>query len=151
MAVHSLEKKRFEVTKKKVHNELVDYFVNLDEQRKLWYFTLAVNNNARGHNFSLPQAERLIDELVRSYGIRRVNIEAAIAFNPVRSSTTASITGEKQKLIRFRKGSLLGELFEDHINDLYGLIQRKILEFRQALELVLVLLQNYPSAGRAIA
>ena len=146
MLVHSLEEKRFEATKGKVHLELVDYFVNLDEQRKLWYFTVAVNSNAKSHNFSQPQAEQLIDDLSKNYDIRRPNIESAVAFNPFRSLDLK----KKQKVIMLKKGGLLNELFQDQLGELYRLIKGKLLEYRQALELTLILLDNYPAASRLI-
>jgi hypothetical protein len=144
--MHSLEQKRFETTKEKVHVELVNYFVNLDEQHKLWYFTVAVNSNAKSHHFTQPQAEKLIDDLSKNYDIRRSNIELAVAFNPCCSLDL----NKKQKVIMFNKIGLLSDIFEEQLSELYRLIKGKLLEYRQALELTLVLLDNYPAARRLI-
>lgn len=146
MSVHSLEEKRFEATKEKAHIELVNYFVNLDEQRKLWYFTVAVNSSAKSQYFSQPQAEKLIGDLSKNYDIRRPNIESAVAFNPCFFLDLK----KKQKVITLKKSGFLNDFFENHLGELYRLIKGKLLEYRQALELILVLLDNYPAARRLI-
>lgn len=147
MLVHSLEQKRFEAAKKKEQGKLVDYFVNLNEQRNLWYFTDAVNSNAKSRNYTQPQAEKLIDDLAKNYDIRRPHIESAIAFNP---SCSLDLK-KKQKVVIFKKSGLLNDIFQDQLGELYRLIKGKLLEYRQALELTLVLLNNYPAAKRLIA
>lgn len=146
MAVHSLEQKRFESEKEQVRLGLVDYFVNLEEQRKLWYFTVAINSSARSHNFTQLQAEKLVDDLSTTYDIRRPNIQSAVAFNPFRSLNLK----KKQKVFPLKKTGLFNERFEEQLGELYQLITGKLLEYRQALELTLVLLDNYPAAGRLI-
>jgi|GEM_PF-2981922 len=146
MSVHSLEQKRFETAKEKAHLELVDYFVNLDQQRKLWYFTVAINSNAKSHHFTQSQAEKLIDDLSKNYDIRRPNIEWAVAYTPCCSFDL----NQEQKVVRLEKSGLLSELFETQLGELYRLIKEKLLEYRQALELTLVLLNNYPAAKRLI-
>lgn len=146
MLVHSLEQKRFEATKEKAHLELVNYFVNLEDQHKLWYFTVAVHSNAKSHHYTQPQAEKLIGDLSKTYDICMPNIESAVAFNPFRSLDFM----KKQKVIMFKKSGLLNDLFEEQLGELYRLIKGKLLEYRQALELTLVLLDNYPTARRLI-
>jgi len=146
MGVYALEQRRFEAAKQKVHLELVDYFVNLDQQKKLWYFTVAVNGNARANHFSLNQAEKLVDSLVCNYTITSSHIEAAVAFDPTRSAKFM----EELKIVPLCKGGLLDSIFTEQLGTLYELMSLQILEFRQALSLVLVLLENYPVLRRAI-
>ena len=146
MSVHCLREKRFESAKEKVHLELVNYFVNLDEQRRLWYFTLAIRSHAQGHHFSLTQAEQLVGYLAGHCGIGKANIESALAFNCFISHRTS----EKQKIVRLEKGNIPNDDFEEQISVLYSLLQEKSLEYRQALELVLIVLNHYPTSRRVL-
>lgn len=146
MTVYALEQRRFEAAKQKVHQELVGYFVNLEQQRQLWYFALAVNNDARARHYTASQAENLLATLASHFDIRQNHIEAAKAFAPSRSQAE---TGP-QKIIPLRKNTLMANGFEDQLATFYELMHLKVLEFRQALALVLVLLENYPALKRAI-
>jgi hypothetical protein len=144
MAVLSMQQRRFEAEKEIVHKELVNYFVSLDSQRKLWYFTLAINLNANSQKFSLSQAENLVGELAREFDIRRIHIEMAIAF----ATTPFKNLKKSQNVIPLVRGRISEETFEDQVLQLRYLIEGKILEFRQALDLTLILLDNYPAALR---
>ncbi len=144
MTIYSLQQKRFEAAKQKVHSQLVDYFVDLEEQRRLWYFTLTVNNNARAHQFTQPQAEELLAGLKQSYDIRRANLESARAFDPCRKP----LSEKEDKILKFQKGGVAISAFEEYLGTMFDLIRNKLLEFRQALSLALVLLDNYPGAQR---
>jgi len=147
MTVYSFHQRHVEAVRSKLHTELVDYFVQLEHQRQLWYFTLGVTSHANSRSFTLPQAEQLVAHFAEHFGIRQANIEAAIAFNPTRLRNT---TG-KDKVIRLRKKSVSDESFDEQLFEFFHLVKGKLLEYRQALELVLTLVDTYPATRRLIA
>lgn len=146
MTVHILHQKQFAVAKNKVHTELVHYFVNLEEERRLWYFSASVCSHAREHDFTISQAEQLITNLSNHYGITKVNIETAVAFVPLGRYKT-----EGNKVFQLNSKCISNESFEEQLFVLYLLMQEHLLEYRQALDLVLNILDNYPTAMRVFA
>lgn len=144
--MYSLQEKRFEYDKKEVHRELVNYFVDLGSQKRLWHFTLATKSFVDSRHFTNRQAGQFVERLVEHYGITRANIEAAYAFTPFRTRPKI----EKTKVIQLNRTSMPNDDFEEHLATLDSLINETILEFRQALELVLMLLDQYPGNDRKI-
>ncbi len=145
MTVHILQQKQFANAKNKVQTELVHYYINLEEERRLWYFSASVCSHAREHYFTISQAEQLVRNLSNHYGIKRANIEAAIAFVPLGRYKT-----EENKLFRLRSKNMTNKSFEEQLYTLDLLMQQHLLEYRQALDLVLNILSNYPAARRVI-
>lgn len=146
MSVICLQERRFASEKQKVHSELVDYFVNLEEQRRLWYLTVAIRSQALGRQFTTSQAEELVRHLTRQYGIRRANIEAALAFH----SFAYLNRGGNPKVVRLQNHPLSDEQFDEQISVLHDLFLKKILEYRQALELVVLLITHYSVCGTVV-
>ncbi len=147
MKVYNLQKKRIASEKEKVHLELVDYFVNLDAQHKLWHFTIAINLHAQGHHFTAAQAEELVEHLAGHFGIRMANVESALAF----SAYCRNKKSGRQNLIRFEKSGVSDDQFEMQIDVLYTLLQNKIMEYRQAIELVIRIIDYYPDIREFLA
>jgi hypothetical protein len=146
MGVICLQEKRLASDKEKVHREMVDYFVNLDEERKLWYFTLAIRSHILRHDFTATQAESLVRNLTRKYGIRQASIETALAFK-------AFSCGDKKrtsKIVSFYNRGLSEEEFEEKLFALDNLFLGKIMEYRQALELVVMILNHYSDCRKVV-
>lgn len=146
MTVHCLQQKRFAAAKNKVHIELVHYYVNLEQERRLWYFSTSIRSYACEHYFTVSQAEQLVGKLSSYYGIRKANIETAVAF-----LSHGHFKTKGNKVFRFRDEYMSSEHFEEQLFVLDHLVQEHLLEYRQALDLVLNILDNYPAARRVFA
>ncbi|WP_028579943.1 hypothetical protein [Desulfogranum japonicum] len=147
MSVLSLQDKLFECDREKVHHELVHYFVKLDEQQKLWYFIHAIRVHSNGRYFSINQAEQLIGKIADHCDIKKIDIQMAKLYDPF-----ARVSYKwQQKVVPIQRNAVSGDLFEEQMSMLYHLIQKKTLEYRPGLELVLILLERYPSAIRTLA
>lgn len=146
MSISYLDDKRFEVAKKKIHLELFNYFTRLNSERRLWCFTRAIRSLAQSRRFTHAQAERLTAYLSRHYGIRKANINTALAFNAF------PYLGDKksQNIIQFKRDCLSNDAFEQRMGELDGLRLEESLEFWQALELTVLILNYYPGCIRRI-
>jgi hypothetical protein len=140
MSMANLDEKRIQATKKKVHLELVDYFTRLNSEQRLWYVMMSIRFQAQGRYFTHLQAKRLVSYLSRHYGIRRANIDAALSFKAF-----SDIRGQKNaKILRFKRDCISDEKFEQRMDELEDLRLEKHLEYWQALELTVLMLNHYP-------
>lgn len=143
MKTYDLQQKRFASDKKKVHSELTNYFVNLDAQHKLLYFRLAIRQHSQSLHFTVEQAGKLVEKLIGHFGIRLANVESAIEFRAYYYKKS-----NDHNIIRFEKPGLTEDQYEMQIDALYDLIQNKTMEFQDALEMVVLLLNHYPVTKR---
>lgn len=144
METYNLQQRRYASAKRMVYSELVNYFVNLDDQRKLWYFSLAIRHHSQNLHFTVEQAEKLAEHLVVHFGIRMANVESALEFRAYGYKKA----NNGQNIIRFVKPSVSEDQFKMQIDTLYNLLQNKTIEFQQALEMVISILNYYPSTNR---
>ena len=143
MTTYSLKEKQLERAKKKVHNEMVGYFVNLDNEQKLYQFISMTRGHCRDNFFSLPQVEEFVYRLTGLYTITRNHLHAGLA-----ADTLACRREEvdDKKVIRLNKATMDSDMFDDHMGLLDELYFSRTLQFREAVELVVIILDNYPSA-----
>jgi len=143
MKTYDLQQKRFASEKKKIHSELTNYFVNLDAQHKLWYFSLAIRQHSQSLHFTVEQAEKVVEHLVGHFGIRMANVESALEF---RAYDYKKSNG--QNIIRFEKPGISEDQYEMQIDALYDLLQNKTIEFQDAFEMVVLIVNYYPVTKR---
>lgn len=146
MRVYSLHGKRFETAKKKVHGDLVNYFVNIEEQKKLWHFTLAMRSLITRRELTSHQAKALAGQLVDIFSITRANIEAARTFMP--SYTQPEV--EKSNIMQLKKVGISDVNFEDYLDTLVFFFYEKTLQYRQGLDVLLLVLRYYPECDKMI-
>ncbi len=146
MNIYSLHEKRYEHAKERVQEELTDYFVDLDRQQKLWYFVVALKGHAQRYDFTTNQADHLAARLSNYFAIIQANVDAARAF----SSSRSNVEKDKNKTIPLNHSCLSEEAFSEHLATLDSLLYEGTLEYRQAMELLLVLLEHYSHCQRKI-
>lgn len=100
----------------------------------------SIRFQVQGRYFTHLQAKRLISYLSRHYGIRRANIDAALAFKAF-----SNIRGKKNaKLLRFKRDCISNGEFRQRMDELEDLGLEKHLQYWQALELTVLILNHYP-------
>ena len=141
MSISYLDEKRSRAAKEKIHLELVDYFARLNSEQRSWCFMRAIMSCAQSQRFTQVQAERLITYLSCHYGIREANIDTALTFNAFPH------TGGKKspEVIRLKRDCVADDAFEQQMRELEGLCLEKCLEYWQALELTVLILNHYPA------
>ncbi|ACN16987.1 hypothetical protein HRM2_39290 [Desulforapulum autotrophicum HRM2] len=140
MSMTNLNEKRFQAAKEKIHLELVNYFTRLNCEQRVWDFMTSIRFQAQGRYFTHLQAKRLISYLSRHYGIRRANINTALAFKAF-----SDIRDKKNaKILRLKRDCIPDEEFEQQMCELEDLRLEKHLEYWQALELTVLILDHYP-------
>lgn len=146
MSISNLNEKRVQVAKQKVHLQLVNYFTRLNSEQRLWYFMLAIKFYGQSQYFTQAQAKRLILYLSRHFGIREANIETALAFKGF-----THLGGKKDpKIMRLKRDCISDDEFEERMYELDGLRLEKCLEYWQALELTVLILNHYPGCAKKI-
>jgi hypothetical protein len=147
MGAYSLYEKRFETAKKKVHGELVNYFVDIEEQKNLWHFTLAIRSLVTSRDLTNHQARSLTGQLVDIFSITRANIEAARMFMPFQKQSDV----EKSNIVQLKKVGISDIKFEDHLDTLEFFFYERTFQYRQGLDMLLLVLSYYPDCEKMIA
>ncbi len=143
MTAYSLRRKQIETAKKKAHKEMVSYFINLNNEQKLYQVISVIKGHCRDNYFSLPQVEELVYRLTSLYSITRNHLHAGLAADTLACRRDEVIN---KKVVQLNKVTMANDMFENHVSLLDELYFNRILQFREAVELVIIILDNYPSA-----
>lgn len=140
MKVCYLHKKRLDTSKEKVHAELVDYFVDIEKQKAVWHFTIAMRSLISRNEISSGQANTLLTRVMDLFAITSVHIESARAFMPSRKRLATKFNN----VIQLKQMGISAVDFEKHLEALEFFYHEKSLQFSQGLVIARLLLRHYP-------
>lgn len=140
-ADHAIKKEE-----KKHYDQLVSFFCDNITQTATWMLIVSITNNVKQKNFSNKDAEEMAKILCTEFGIRPSAIQYFKTFSrtPSLQETTNSanvINLSVQKVCHKTNSKKL-------ISELRSAIQEKTIEYRQALDLAITIIEHYPDAER---
>jgi|GEM_PF-6022285 len=133
---------------KKNHDQLVVFFCKNIEETSTWTLLLSITNNVEQLAFSNKDANELVETLCSQFGIRTSEIEYFRTFTsapPPRPAPRAS------NVIPFAlKNDCRTTNNKRLLYELHAALQAKNIEHRQALGLVIKIIENYPDTEKLL-
>lgn len=131
---------------KRNYDELVKFFCENISQTTTWTLILSIANNVRQLTFSSTDANEMVKTLCREFGIKASAIQYFKTFSspPFRQ---ASANGAN--VIRFTSKKAGHETNNERlIHELHFAIRERTIEYRQALDLVMKIIESYPETKK---
>jgi hypothetical protein len=130
----------------KNYNQLVRFFCENITQTSTWMLILSVTNKIKQKNFSKTDAEKIVTILCSEFGIRAPEIQYSQTFS---SACAIQRTTKYSNVIEFKRKEI-GPTTNNHrlVYELGSALQEKTIEYRQALELVITVLEYYPDTQK---
>jgi hypothetical protein len=126
----------------KNYDQLVEFFCHNITQTSAWMLVLSITNNVRQRAFSNRDAEEMVKILCTGFGIRASGIQYFRTFSSASSLQEASKASNVIQFASKKEGHKTNN--ERLIYELRHALQTKIIEYYQALDLVIKLIENYP-------
>lgn len=124
--------------------ELRDYFVEKNNQEKLWHLVTALMNSLRTRLFSSDEAEKITAFLARKFDIRPPAIQSFQAGGLLTHTPNVDQTGRKPVWIK--KAGKGDNLFYQLFLRLQAAVQENLLDYNGARSLVRETIFHYPTA-----
>ncbi len=130
------------------YDQLVNYFCNNLNETAIWRLTVSISNNVRQGLFSSSEASELASTLCTEFGIGKKAIEYLKTFSsdsvPQEKAAPSKVIqiSSKQKWYRANNERLLAELS--------SALSKRAIEYRQALDLVSEIIENYPATAKQL-
>ncbi len=133
-------------TEKENYDLLVGFFCKNITQTSAWMLIISITNNVQQMIFSNNDANEIAKILCSEFGIRACEIQYCRTFSSAPSLQEAS---NASSVIKFPfKKDWHKTNNERLIHELRTAVQEKTIEYRQALDLVIKLLENYPDTDK---
>jgi hypothetical protein len=131
---------------KRNHDQLVDYFCKNITQTSAWVLLLSITNNVKQKTFSNEYAQEIVKILCTEYGIRASAIQYCRSFSSAPSLLERTKASNVIQLT-FKKVCHTTNN-ERLMYELRTAIQDKTIEYRQVLDLVITIIENYPDTEK---
>jgi len=126
----------------KNYDQLVNFFCKNITQTTTWMLILSITNNIKQKNFSNKDANKIIKILCSEFGIRTSGMQYFKTFS---SAPSLQETPKTSNVIKFTGKKVCHKTnTNDLIFKLRSAIQDKTIEYRQALELAIQIIEIYP-------
>jgi hypothetical protein len=133
---------------KRNHDHLVDYFCKNITQTSAWMLLLSIINNVKQRTFSNNDAQEIVKILCTEFGVRACGIQYSRTFSSAPSLHEATKASNVIK-IAFKKVCHTTNN-ERLIYELRTAIQDKTIEYRQVLDLIIKIIENYPDTEKQL-
>jgi hypothetical protein len=133
---------------KKNHDQLVCYFCQNITQTSAWMLLLSITNNVKQRTFSNKDAKEIVKILCTEFGIRASGIQYCRTFSSAPSLQEAT---KASNVIKFAFKKVCHTTNNERlISELRIAIQDKTIEYRQVLDLVITIIENYPDTEKQL-
>ena len=131
---------------KRTHDQLVNYFCKNITQTSAWRLLLSITNNVTQKTFSNKDAQEIVKILCTEFGIRASGIQYCRTFS---SAPSLQERTKASNVIKFAfKKDCHTTNNERLMYELRTAIQDKTIEYRQVLDLVITIIENYPDTEK---
>jgi hypothetical protein len=130
----------------KHYDKLVGFYCKNITQTSTWMLILSISNNIKQKTFSNQDAKEMAKILCSEFGVRASGIQYFKTFSSAPSLQEAT---KVSNVIKFTiKNHKTNN--ERLIYELRSAIQDKTIEYRQALELAIKIMENYPDTEKLL-
>jgi hypothetical protein len=133
---------------KKDYDKLVGFYCKNITQTSTWMLILSISNNIQQKTFSNQDAKEMAKILCSEFGVRASGIQYFKTFSSAPSLQEATKVSNVIKLTIKKVCHKTNN--ERLIYELRSAIQDKTIEYRQALELAIKIMENYPDTEKLL-
>ncbi len=131
---------------KQKYKQLVELLRVNSTQISTWTLIVSITNNVKQHMFSNSEAKTMVRILCTEFDIRGCEIQyyktfSSTPFLPKNTKASNTIHFASKEICRKENNERL-------ISHLYSAIQQETVEYHQALNMVIQILENYPDADK---
>ena len=147
MRIYCLHKKHFETSKEKVQGKVLNCFVDIEKQKAVWHFTIAIRSLISKKELTSGQAITLMTTLMDLFSITSYHIDSARKV----THSLKRLETKSDNVIQLKKMGISAVEFEDHLESLRFFYYEKSLQFNQGLVIVRLLLRHYSKTEQLLS
>lgn len=127
------------------YDQLVGYFCKNLSEASTWRLIVSLTNNVQQGLFSNSEAKELVEILGTEFGIRTTDIQYLNTFS---SDSHQQDKIASSKVIQFSSKQKKNKANKERLfSELSSALQERVIEYRQALDLVSKIIESYPDTA----